>query len=401
MFSCLNSTLFWDEISEIAFARETDYYDLTVPGVGHYSAHGLYHHNSGKTYAGSLKAIVCAGRGGLGCIAAPSFPMLEHGAKRQFLARLDESHEPYTKTRDSVVIPRWNAEVIFVTLESESRVRGPNYAWGWADEVEYVTDRGIWKALKGAVREGDTPQLFVTSTPKGRRLVWDEWVVGKTAAHALYKATTFDNPFIDAADYVAGLGYEGAFYEQEITADFVTFEGLVYPGFDRSRNVQTVDCDGWATVLGLDVGTRNPTSLSTYRHAGERLHKERELYRRGMSSDEIVDATEAEYTRAKASHVVIDPSAAGLIASLERRGVRVRKGVNDVLIGISRVQSILPTLTIDPSCVNAIAELESYAYPDGGKAERDVPVKLNDHFCDELRYVCMDLYGRPNRGGLA
>lgn len=358
--------------------------------------------NSGKTFSGSLKAVKCAAEmGGLGCIAAPSFPMLEHGAKAQFLQRLDESGEEYTKTRDSVLIPRFNAEVIFVTLESESRVRGPNYAWAWADEVEYVTDRNIWKALKGAVREGDNPQLFVTSTPKGRRLVWDEWVVGKTAHHALYKATTFDNPFIDAADYVAGLGYEGVFYEQEITADFVTFEGLVYPGFDRGRNVKAVDCDGWATVMGLDMGTRNPTAIGTFRHAGDRLHMEREIYRRGMSSDDITDATVDEYKRSGAAYVVIDPSAAGLIASLTNRGVRVHKGINDVLVGISRVSSIIPTLTVDPSCVHTIDEFESYAYPDGGKAEKDAPVKANDHSLDQLRYVVMDLYGKPKAKKIA
>lgn len=347
--------------------------------------------NSGKTYSGSVKALLLATQGGLGCIAAPSFPMLEHGAKAQFIDRLYETGIPFTKTRDSVVIPGWNAEVLFVTLESEARVRGPNFAWGWADEVEYVTDRKIWQALKGAVRHGDNPQLFVTSTPKGRRLVWDEWVVNKTAHHALYKATTFDNPFIDSDDYVAGLGYDGLFYEQEITADFVSFEGLVYPGFDRSTHVQTVDCDGWATVLGLDVGTRNPTALLTIRHSGDRIHVESELYQRGMSSDDITAAAVAAYQRHRADFLVIDPSAAGLIGSLDQRGIPARKAVNDVIPGISRMTSALATLTVDPSCVNLIAEFESYAYPDGGKAERDAPVKANDHAMDALRYAVMEL----------
>jgi hypothetical protein len=90
--------------------------------------------NSGKTYSGSIKALLLATQGGLGCIAAPSFPMLEHGAKRQFMDRLDEAGIPYTKARDGVTIPAWNSEVLFVTLESESRVRGPNFSWGWAEE---------------------------------------------------------------------------------------------------------------------------------------------------------------------------------------------------------------------------------------------------------------------------
>jgi phage terminase large subunit len=347
--------------------------------------------NSGKTYSGSWKAFMLAIKGGLGCIAAPSFPQLEQGARPQFLARLNDTGIPYRQTRTSIELPNHDAEIAFVTLESESRVRGPNYAWSWVDEVEYVSDRLIWKALKGAVRDGPNPQLFVTSTPKGRRLVWDEWVVGKTAHHALYKATTFDNPFIDAEDYVAGLGYEGAFFEQEITADFVTFEGLVYPAFDRTTHVREVDTTGWATVLALDVGTRNPTALLTIRYAGDRIHVESELYQRGMSSDAITDAAVDAYKGSRADFLVIDPSSAGLIKSLDDRGIPARKADNAIIPGISRVTSAMSNLTVDPSCVNTIAEFESYAYPDGGKVEKDAPIKANDHAMDALRYAVMEL----------
>lgn len=351
---------------------------------------------SGKTFSGSCKAIQRAMQPGLGCIAAPSFPQLEYGAKAQFIERLNQTGIPYTKTRSSVVLTGRDSEVVFVTLESESRVRGPNYSWGWADEVEYVTDRNIWKAFKGAIRDGDNPQLFVTSTPKGRRLVWDEWVVGKTEHHALYKATTFDNEFIDAEDYVAGLGYTGTFYEQEINADFVTFEGLVYPAFSRESHIQAVNCEGWSTVLGMDVGTRNPTALLTIRHAGDRIHMEREHYQRGMSSDDMVDIAVARYNETKATHMVLDPSAASLIVSLQRRGVNVRKGVNDIVVGIGRVTSALDTLTVDPSCVETINEFESYQYPDGRRSGVDTPVKDNDHAMDALRYVVMDLVTAPS-----
>lgn len=352
--------------------------------------------NSGKTYAGSLKALAAAGRGGLGCIAAPNFPMLEYGAKRQFIERLIEASEPHTPTRAGVVIPRFGAEVIFVTLESESRVRGPNYDWGWADEADYVADRAVWRALKGAVRNGAHPQLFVTTTPKGRQLVWDEWIANATDGHALYRATTFDNPFIDAADYVSGLNYQGRFYEQEITAEFVSFEGLVYPAFDRPTHVRQVDCAGWSTVLALDVGTRNPTALLTIRQAGDRIHVERELYRRGMGSSAIVSAVALEHDATKPEFVVVDPSAAGIVTDLDALGIGCRKAENDVKLGVSRLTSALASLTVDPSCVNLIAEFESYQYPEGGAAEKDAPIKANDHALDALRYATMELTGfRP------
>lgn len=352
--------------------------------------------NSGKTYAGSCKAVVLALRGGLGCIAAPSFPMLEHGAKAQFLQRLDQMGVRYRHTRSSVELPGYGAEVIFVTLESESRVRGPNYAWGWADEVEYVADRAIWRAFKGAIRSGDDPQLFVTSTPKGRRLVWDEWVVNPTPQHALYRATTFDNPFIDAPDYVAGLGYEGLFYQQEITADFVSFEGLVYPAFDRATHVRERDCGGWRTVLAVDVGTRNPTAILTIRFGADvDRHIQRERYQRGMSSDEIVDAICAEADLMGPERIFLDPSAAGYIESLRRRGYPAEKARNEIVYGIGVVTTALADgLTVDPSCVNTIVEFETYRYPDVGAAStKDVPVKEADHAMDAIRYGLVGIAG--------
>ena len=360
--------------------------------------------NAGKTFAGSWKAVRRAQRGGLGVIAAPDFPMLEFGAKRSFLDRLRDLRVPHAVTRNPgvVTVPGWGAEVRFATLETESRVRGPNYDWGWVDEVEYVTDRGIWQALKGAVREGAAPQLFVTSTPKGRRLVFEEWVANPTPHHALYRASTFDNPHIDAADYVAGLGYAGRFFRQEIEASFEGAEGLVYPDFDRARHVRAVDCTGWRTVIGVDVGSRNPTAALVARLAGDgRIHIERELYRRNMSSSEITGAIKAMADEVRAETVYIDPSAAGYVLELERDGYPVVKANNDVLLGIQRVTTAINDgLTIDPSCANLVAELEGYAYPDGSRVETDKPLKVNDHAADALRYLVIGEATPQPMGGI-
>src|SRR4029450_10256002 len=194
---------------------------------------------AGKTYAGSIKAALHCLEPGLGLIAAPNFPMLEHAAKRQFLLRLEELGLEYEehKTLGTLTIPATNAEVVFATLETESRIRGPGFAWAWVAEIQYLPRRSTWLALKGAIREGDAPQLFATTTPKGRRLVWEEWVRDGDERHVLYRASTFDNPFIDADRFVQSLGYSGQFYAQEIEAQFVAFEGLVYPGFDRTRHI--------------------------------------------------------------------------------------------------------------------------------------------------------------------
>lgn len=357
--------------------------------------------NSGKTYAGSIKAYRNVQQfGGLGIIAAPDFPMLEFGAKRAFLERLRSVREPYElhQQKGVVTIPRWGAEVRFATLETESRVRGPNYSWGWVDEVEYLGDRQIWAALKAAIRDGENPQLYVTTTPKGRRLVWEEWVERATAQHSLYKASTRENRFIDADDYIAGLGYAGRFLAQEIEAEFVAFDGLVYPEWSRER-LREVDCTGWRTVLAVDVGTRNPTAILTLRvDAGDRIHVERMVYRRNMSASEIVAAIAAEADATNPEAIFIDPSAAGYVMDLERDGYPVVKADNDRKRGIQLVTTALADgLTADPSCVDLAEEFEAYHYPEN-KREGDDPVKEMDHALDGLRYGIVGLQGFAQPG---
>jgi hypothetical protein len=353
--------------------------------------------NSGKTYAGSWKAVERARRGGLGIIAAPDFPMLEFGAKRAFLERLRQIGAPFElhQQRGVVTIAEWDAEVRFATLETESRVRGPEYAWGWVDEVEYVTDRGIWQALKGAIRHPSLPvQLFVTTTPKGRRLVWDEWVQHATPDHGLYRASTRENRYIAADEYIAALGYSGRFLQQEIEAEFVGYEGLVYPGWDRLERLREVDCAGWRTVLGVDVGTRNPTAILTVRVAGYgRVHVERMVYRRNMSASEVVGAIQAEADRCKPEAIYVDPSAAGYVLDLRRGKYPVRKAENDRVRGVQIVTTaVADGLTADPACMALADEFEAYHYPEGN--DRDDPVKDHDHALDALRYALVGVFGR-------
>ena len=357
--------------------------------------------NSGKTFSGALKAYLWTRQGGLGIIAAPNFPMLTHGAQRQFLERLNSLGIEYrqNKTEGWIYIYSFNAEILFATLESESRVRGPNFRWGWVDELDYLADSTVWKALKGAVRDGDAPQLFATTTPKGKRIVWQEWVLDKDANHALYKATTYDNPFSGADDYVTGLGYSGRFFEQEINASFVSFEGLVYDGFDRERHIRVMDCDGWRTVFGVDVGSRNPTAILVIRIAGDdRVHIEAERYQRNMSSSDILNAVREDADRYDPETIYVDPSAAGYIRDLQREGYPVVKANNDVIEGIGRVTDVLANgFSIDPSCVQTIAEFESYRYPDGGRqGSVDKPIKENDHALDAARYAMLgEAVGQP------
>jgi PBSX family phage terminase large subunit len=307
-------------------------------------------------------------------------------------------------TLQSYLYPNGSA-IVVGGLDKDTKVMSAEYDAVYVQEATELAEPE-WETLTTRLRHGVIPhqQMIADCNPSSP----NHWLnkrcnAGKTTRIV---GTHEDNPVLwDAREqrwtdegvaYMARLeALTGHRYQRLRLGKWVAAEGLVYPGF-RPEQIQTVDCEGWGTVMGLDLGTRNPTAMHVYRHAGDRIHVESEFYRTGLGSEEIETEAEARYHAAKAEWIVVDPSAAGLIVTLEKKGLKVKKAINDILVGISRVTSALPDLTVDPSCVNMIAEFESYAYATGQKTERDVPVKANDHALDELRYVCMELVDPPS-----
>lgn len=369
------------------FVTSTAAYPAYIGGIG-----------SGKSYAGAAKVLTRIGAKGVGTIYAPTYAMLRDATRRTLLDLLTLHDVPHTlhKSENSILIHATGHEILCRSLDNPDGLRGPNLEWAWVDEAAYVS-REAWQIVKGRVRTGPQPQAWVTSTPKGRNWLWEEWERDATGSeldpvHPLYRVRTSENPELPAG-FADGIGYTGAFAAQELGGEFVAFEGLVYASFARAHHVRRTDVTDWRTVLAVDVGTRNPTAILTVHQAGdERIHVSAEVYRRNMSAGEIVEAIRAAADASGAEAIVLDPSAAGYILELQRAGYPAVKGDNAVVEGIGRVTTALATgLTVDPACVHLIGEFDAYRYPDGARGETDKPVKESDHALDALRYAVMHL----------
>jgi PBSX family phage terminase large subunit len=341
---------------------------------------------SGKTYAGAVKVLQRLNEPGYGMIAAPTFPMLRDSTRRSLIQALDSAGIQYDMNKSENSIKVGQHEIICRSLDNPETLRAPNLQWAWIDEAALVSEMA-WRIVKGRVREGDKQQAWITTTPKGRNWIWKEWVAEPDDNHTIYKTRTTENKHLDP-DFAASLDYDGLFAEQELAGEFVSFEGLIYPMFHREHHIKQVDCTGWRTILGGDIGARNPTALLTIRRSGDgRTHIERERYQRNMGADDITDAICDEMTQSGAEVGWLDPSAKAYIDACVLRGYNVKGANNDVKHGIGVVTTAFADgLTVDPSCVNTIAEFESYAWQEGA-TEKDAPIKQNDHAMDGIRYA--------------
>lgn len=198
--------------------------------------------------------------------------------------------------------------------------------------------------------------------------------------------------------------YVGVFFQRYILGLWVAAEGLIYDMFDKSKHVVATDeliTEG-NYYVSCDYGTQNATVFLLWRkeQGSERHCLLKEYYYSGRDNNkqktdsELADDLKKWLADIMPEKIVVDPAAASFITELRKRGYSVKKADNEVRNGISDVSTMLykGNLLIDKSCKHLIEEFASYCW-DEKKAQQgeDVPVKVNDHCVDALRYYVKTL----------
>lgn len=246
-------------------------------------------------------------------------------------------------------------------------------------------------------------KLWFSCNPEGtEHWFYKEWVCKAAQKRLLHLHFTMeDNPGLERS---VRLRYErlytGLFYKRFVLGQWCRAEGLVYE-FDTARHVTQDLPQTGRYYISVDYGTMNPFSAGLWCVSGNRAVRLREFYFSGREAGHMM--TDREYVdeleKLAGSHciekVIVDPSAASLIAELRHRGrFSVRKAKNAVLPGIRLVARLLQEgkLLIGKDCKDAIREFSQYRWQEDGS--KDAPCKENDHAMDDIRYFCATVLTR-------
>lgn len=360
---------------------------------------------SGKTYAGCVKSVYhCRQPGALGLVVAPTFPMMRDATLRTFQDVAGPAFRDFNK--NEMLAKVGGAEVLFRSADNPEHLRGPNLHWAYIDEAA-LCHESTWPIIMGRLRAGGKAgPCWVTSTPRGRNWLWREFVEQQRPDYQIFRAKTSDNPYL-AEDFVRGLtdSYAGAFAAQELSGEFVAFEGLVYDGFDRLVHVTKAPDNLVRYVAGVDWGYTNPAVILVLGMDSDgRAWIVEEFYQRRRLIGEVTAAAVEIASRYKVESWQCDPSEPANILEFVRAGLTARAANNDVRPGIQRVSARLAKqgdgrrrLYVTPGCANTIAEMESYVWAENKQTGlKDDPAKANDHSMDALRYAIMAV----DRGGV-
>lgn len=293
------------------------------------------------------------------------------------------------------------------------------YLFGGQDEDSYKDIQGI--TLAGALldeaalmRRSFVEQACARCSVSGSRLWFNcnpegpehwffkEWIQKAAHKNALRLHFTMeDNP---ALDPVVRLRYErlytGVFYRRYILGQWCMAQGLIYPFEREMLTAKNLPSTG-TYYISVDYGTQNPFSAGLWCVAGDRAVRLREYYYSGrergvmLTDEEYYEKLQALADGLPIRQVVIDPSAASMIAVIRRHGAfSVRKAKNEVLPGIRFVSSLLQAgaVQIAPACRDTLREFSLYCWENA--AAQDRPKKENDHAMDDIRYFCATILRR-------
>jgi predicted phage terminase large subunit-like protein len=222
---------FWDEIQEVKFVKHGDFYDLHVPGWNHYSAEGLWHHNSGKSWIGSLDLIARAEAGRLYLVLSPTYQMLSDSTFRSFeeIARDIGIVQHCRKGTPPMMKLTTGVEILFRSADDPDRLRGPNLSGIWMDEASLMPHDAYTISIGRLREKRKQGWISATFTPKGKSH-WTYEVFGmKRPGVEVFHCPTDANPFLpkDFAENTRRQ-YTSFLASQELGGLFMDAPGLMF-----------------------------------------------------------------------------------------------------------------------------------------------------------------------------
>jgi phage terminase large subunit len=430
----------WSKVSSIKYAGTHKYYDLHVPGVGHYFANGILHHNTGKTLAACHKmdALAWKYKGFQGAIVRAAYKSMPGSVLQTFEQKVLGAWNPDLNGFDQNLTPvkkyggqkaEWydypNKSRIWTGgLDNATKVLSSERDAIYVNQAEEIT-LDQWETLGTRVtgRAGNMPyaQLLGDCNP-GARQHWIKLRVAD-AKLVLLESRHRDNPTL--YDPHTGLiteqgkrtmavldnltGVRRSRYRDGL---WVSAEGQIYDTYDPAVHiVDRFDIPpSWRRFRVVDFGLVHPLVCQWWAEDEDgRMYMYREIYMTGRTvathSVQIKKLSEGErITATICDHDAEDRE------TLRENGIPNIPAKKSVSIGIGKVQDRLAlqkdgrprlffmrdslvevdqTLKLNRQPYRTVDEIEGYIWQNS--LSKEEPVKAEDDGMDCTRYAVMYL----------
>ncbi len=302
--------------------------------------------------------------------------------------------------------------------EQREQVRGVGQDGGidicWMEEATQFTEQDfneLTARMRG--KAANWRQLLLTTNPANPSHWIYKRLIQQGEAQTYYSAAS-DNAY-NPSDYLATLDrLTGVLRDRLRDGKWVQAEGAVYPMWNPEIHLRDPFFvpSNWRVIVGVDWGFTNPGVLGVWAiDHDDRMYLVREHYYTQRAIAEWVHLAQDIQIRYRPEAFVCDPSEPMFISMFQQAGLNAVGAMNDVVPGIQAVTERLkvagdglprlfivrgalvetdPTLEQRklPTCL--LEEIDGYVWQkvSENKAQKEQPLKMNDHAADACRYVC-------------
>jgi phage terminase large subunit len=317
-------------------------------------------------------------------VTSVAFPHLRRGAMRDWRTIMENSglYEPNSHVRTEQVYNYPNGSYIeFFSSDNNLKVRGPGRDILFFNEAN-LTDFDTFTQLMLRTRKC----IFIDFNPADEfHWIYDN-ILTRPDCYFI-KSTYLDNPFLPSEQIkeIENLkNVDSNFWRIYGEGERGHSEGVIYTHWQAYSGPMGTG----TTVYGLDFGYNNPTALVKVTENDQNLYCKEEIYQSHLTNSDLIPMIKQIVKPGEP--VYCDTAEPNRIEELRRAGIKALPANKNVKEGIDFVKS--RKLFIHSGSANLLKEIKSYKYMDQGKKlgnEPEVPLKLNDHACDSLRYAAL------------
>jgi hypothetical protein len=358
---------------------------------------------SGKSFAGAQETMrqAITRPGCVILVAAPTYKMLARATRKAILDICPpEAVANWAESKNELDLVN-GSKVWFCSTDSPEYNRGTSVDALWIDEpglmpkTAYDVLLGRLRGSRGSYK--DHLPCWLTGTPKaGTKWLIEEFETGKPDRVKI-KVRTIENPN-NPAGYVRFLQetYTGPYALQELEAENVKFEGLIWPELADRPPCEKPAASLVRYFAGVDWGYKHPFVIAVIgEDADKRYHLVDGIRQSFLDDDAQVEEAQGFMRKYPITSFWCGPDEPGHIKKWQDAGLPAKAANDDVIPGIQSVASALktrpdgtPGLTASPAAVAIWTDCQDYQWkptPDG-RPGREEPLKVKDDGADGVRY---------------
>lgn len=374
---------------------------------------------AGKTFLGAVwsQGKIQEFPLGNGLISAPTNKILEQATLDTFFGLFPEYREFHKKQENVIYLPM-GGKIYIRSADEPLALEGLNLNWAWLDEIGMM-GRLVWSIIKGKLAISGGQILGTTNAyylnwmykevylvagfingedqikTRGEYVQVGEKLFPRDPLIEVFNWRSIDNPYFPREFAEAEKKRLGeADYARRYEGRFVRLEGLVWT-IDDSHILKKADTEGYLrfperTIGVVDWGFTNPAGILIIKIKDGKYYVVDEWKESQKSTGEIIQKC-GEFNKDYAIQVWYpDPAEPDRLEEMRKAGLYCGEVNKHIPTGISKVAEKLKEhkLFILDSCQELLDEISQYRYdiPKEKRDGKEIPLKLNDHLCDCLRY---------------